>query len=305
MSVTRSQLLTLLEPGLSEIWNEAYPRHAAEYVRFVNLMDAKKATITTTRMTNFGTLRLKGEGEAITQDEPIFGGTKTFQPVRFALKYGVSQETQDHELYGQVDTLEQGLMTSAIDQQEVLAANILNGAFATTASDGYSATGFDGLALCSTSHTRLDGGAVIANRPGTDADLGVGSLQNGIIAFENIKDERGRPSRILPKLLIISPEDVFTAEELLSSEYKPGTANNDVNAVRKYGLTYMVSHYKTDTDAWFLFGDKTGVKFIWDVRPRTEMWEDKDKEVIFRKCVQGMFVGHDSWRGVYGTSGAG
>jgi hypothetical protein len=303
--VTRSQLLILLEPGLSEIWNDAYPRHAAEYVRFVNLVDAKKATITTTRMTNFGTLRLKGEGESITQDEPIFGGTKTFQPVRFALKYGVSDETAKHELYGQVDTLETGLMTSAIDQQEVLAANVLNGAFGTTNSDGYSSTGFDGLQLCSTAHTRLDGGAVIANRPGTDADLGVAALQNGIIAFENIKDERGRPSRILPKLLIVSPEDIFTAEELLSSEFKPGTANNDVNAVRKYGLTYQVSHYKTDTDAWFLFGDKTGVKFFWEERPRQEMWEDKDKEVIYRKCVQGMFVGHDSWRGVYGTSGAG
>jgi hypothetical protein len=31
-------------------------------------------------------------------------------------------------------------------------------------------------------------------------------------------------------------EDIFTAEELLGSEYKPGTANNEVNAVRKYGL---------------------------------------------------------------------
>jgi len=304
MSVTRAQLLILLEPGLSEIWNEAYPRHEAEYVRFVNLMDTKKATTTTFRMTDFGTLRLKGEGASIIQDEPIFGGSKTFQPVRFALKYGVTQETQDHELYGQVNTLEQGLMKSAIDQQEVLAANVLNGAFGTTDQDGYSSTGFDGLQLCSTAHTRLDGGATIANRPATDADLGVASLQNGLIAFENIKDDRGRPVRILPQLLIVSPEDIFTAEELLSSEYKPGTANNEVNAVRKYGLTYMVAHYKTDTDAWFLKGDKTGIKYIWDVRPRTEMWEDKDKEVIFRKCVQGMFVGHDSWRGFYGTSGA-
>lgn len=304
MAVTRAQALVLLEPKLSEIWNEAYPRHEAEYVKFVNLMDTKKATITTFRMTDFGTLRLKGEGSSITQDDPIFGETKTFTPVRFALKYSVTQEMLDHELYGQVDTLEAGLMKSAIDQQEVLAANVLNGAFGTTNSDGFSATGFDGLQLCSTAHTRLDGGTNIANRPSSDADLGVASLQNAIIAFENLKDDRGRPVRITPKMLIVSPEDVFTAEELLGSEYKPGTANNEVNAVRKYGLNYMVSHYKTDTDAWFLFGDKTGIKFIWDVRPRTEMWEDKDKEVIFRKVVQGCFVGHDSWRGVYGTSGA-
>jgi hypothetical protein len=304
MTVVRAQLLTLLEPGLSEIWNEAYPRHEAEYVRFVNILESKKATTTTFRMTDFGTLRLKGEGAGIIQDEPIFGSPKTFQPVRFALKYGITQEVIDHELYSQIDTLERGLMKSAIDQQETLAANVMNGGFGTTDQDGYSSTGFDGLQLFSTAHTRLDGGAVIANRPATDADLGVSSLQNAIVAYENVKDERGRPVRITPKLLVISPEDMFTAEELLGSEFKPGTANNDINAIRKYGLNYMVSHYKTDTDAWFLFGDTTGIKFIWDVRPRSEMWEDKDKEVIFRKVLQGIFVGHDSWRGTYGSSGA-
>ena len=304
--ITRAQALIFLEPGLSEIWNEKYPRHEAQYVKWVNLVDLNKATMTTTRMTDFGPLRLKGEAEALTQDDPIFGGTKTFQPLRFGLKYGISQEMIDHDLYGQASTLEQGLMKSAIEFQETLAANVWNGAFGTTNADGYSATGFDGLALCSTAHTRLDGGAVIANRPASDADLGVASLQAAVIAFENMKDERGRPSRIVPKTLVISPEDIFTAEELLGSEYKPGTANNEINAVRKYGLTYTVSHYKTDTDAWFLVASPsdTGIKFIWDVRPRGETWEDKDKEVIFRKVVLGCFVGHDSFRGVYGTSGS-
>ncbi len=303
--ISRAQALIFLEPGLSEIWNEKYPRHEAQYTKWVNLVDLNKATMTTTRMTDFGPLRLKGEAESVTQDDPIFGGTKTFQPLRFALKYGITQEMIDHDLYGQSSTLEQGLMKSAIEFQETQAANVWNGAFGTTNADGYSATGFDGLALCSTSHTRLDGGAVIANRPSTDADLGVASLQAAVIAFENMKDERGRPSRIVPKTIIISPEEIFTAEELLGSEYKPGTANNEINAVRKYGLNYSVSHYKTDTDAWFLVaspGD-TGIKFIWDVRPRSEMWEDKDKEVIYRKVLLGCFVGHDSWRGVYGTTG--
>lgn len=302
--ITRPQALVLLEPKLSEIWNDAYPAHAAEYVKFVNIMDTKKATVTTFQMTGFGALTLKGEGNSITQDDPIFGGTKTFTPVRFASKYGITQEMLDHDLYGQVDTLEAALMAAAIDQQETVAANILNGAFGTTSLDGYGATGFDGLQLCSTAHTRLDSGTVQANRPSTDADLGVGALQNAIISFENSKNERGRPVKIVPKTLIVSPEDIFTAEELLGSEYKPGTANNEVNAVRKYGLNYEVSHYKTDTDAWFLFGDKTGIKFIWDQRPRSEMWEDKDKEVIFRKVLEGFFCGFDSWRGVYGSSGA-
>ena len=303
MAVTRAQALVLLEPKLSEIWNEAYPRHEAEYTKFCNIMESKKATTTTFKMTDFGGLRLKGEGNPIQQDDPIFGGTKTFTPVSFALSYAITDEMTRHELYGQVDTLEAGLMKSAIDTQESVAANILNGGFGTTAADGYSATGFDSLQLFSTAHTRLDGGATQGNRPSSDVDLGVTALQNALIAFENLKDDRGRPQRVVPKMLIIAPEDVFTAEELLASEYKPGTANNEVNAIRKWGLTYMVSHYKTDTDAWHLWGDKTGVKFIWDLRPRSGMWEEERSEIINRKVVEAFFVGHDEWRGTYASSG--
>ena len=302
--ITRAQALVFLEPGLSEIWNDAYPRWEAEWPNYVNVLEAKKATITTTRMTGFGNLRLKGEGNSITQDDPIFGGTQTFQPIRMALKYAITDEMLKQELYDQMKTLEAALMTSAIETQEVLVANVMNGAFGTTNSDGYKATGFDGLQLCSTAHTRLDSGATLANRLSTDADLGVGALQAMLTNFQNTKDERGRPIKIRPKFIVISPEDEFTAEELLGSEYKPGTANNEINAIRKYGLSYKISHYKTDTDAWFMFGDKTGIKFFWEERPRSEMWEDKDKEVIYRKAVQGYFVGHDSWRGIVGTSGA-
>ena len=99
------------------------------------------------------------------------------------------------------------------------------------------------------------------------------------------------------------PNDLFTARELLQSEYKPGTANNEINALREEGLSYMVSHYTTDNDAWYMIGDQHDLNFIWDVRPRGGMEEDFDTEVIKRKVVEGFFVGHGEWRGTWGTSG--
>ena len=303
MTITRSQFMALLEPKISNIWNEAYPQRAAEYTAFVNVRNTGKATVTDHKMTDFGSLRLKGEGESIIYDDPIDGPDKQYTPVRFALGYKITREMEKHDLYGQMNRLERALIKSAVDLQEVTAAYLINNGFGTTAADGFSATGFDGLGLFSTAHTRLDGGATQRNRPSTDVDLSPTAVQNMYIDFHNYKDDRGRPSLIRPKLLIISPEDLFTAEEILQSEYKPGTANNDINALRNKGLSFMVSHYKTDTDAWVVVGDQHDLNFIWDERPRTGMDEDFDQEVIKHKVVQGFAVGFGEWRGTWGTSG--
>jgi len=303
MTITRQQFISLLEPKYSNIWNEAYPQRAVEYTAYVNIRTTGKATVTDHKMTDFGALRLKGEGESIIYDDPIDGPDKIYQPVRFALGYKITDEMLKNDLYGQVTKLERALIKSAVDLQEVTAAYLLNNAFGTTSADGFSATGFDGLQLCSTAHTRLDGGSTQRNRPSTDVDLSPTAVQNMLIDFHNYKDDRGRPSLIRPKLLIISPEDQFTAKEILQSEYKPGTANNEINALKDEGLSFMVSHYKTDTDAWFAIGDQHDLNFIWETRPRTGMEEDFDTEVIKHKVVEGFAVGFGEWRGCWGTSG--
>jgi hypothetical protein len=303
MTITRAQFIELLEPKISNIWNEAYPQRAVEYTAYVNLRTTGKATVTDYKMTDFGSLRLKGEGEAIQYDDPISGPSQTYTPVRFALGYKITDEMTKNDLYGQMSRLEKALIKSAVDLQEVTGAYLLNNAFGTTAADGFKATGFDGLQLCSTAHTRLDGGANQRNRPSTDVDLSPTAVQNMLIDFHNYKDDRGRPSLIRPKMLIISPEDQFTAKEILESEYKPGTANNDINALKGEGLSFMVSHYKTDTDAWFAIGDTHDLNFVWETRPRTATEEDFDHEYIKHKCVEGFAVGFGEWRGFWGTSG--
>lgn len=303
MTITRAQAMVLLEPKISNIWNEAYPNQPVEWTSYLNVRTSKKAVTTDFKMTDFGPLRLKGEGEPIVYDDPIFGGTVAYTPVRFASGYKVTQEMIDHELYGQVDKLERAQIKSAVDGQETIASLVFNNGFGTTSVDGFSATGFDGLALFSTAHTRLDGGAVQRNRPSTDVDLGVTGLQNALIDFDNMVDDRGRPQFIKPKLLWINPEDRFTAEELLQSEYKPGTANNDINALQNKGLSFMVLHYISDNDAWGLLGDQHDLNFLWDTRPRQAMTDDFDTEVIKRKVVQGFVCGHGEWRGTWATSG--
>ena len=301
--ITRAQYLVFLEPKLSNIWHEAFPARPIEYTAYCNTRTTRKRTVTDAKTGDFGPLRLKPEGENIIYDDPLAVQTIEYTPVRFALGYKITQEMVDHELYGQVDKYERALIKSAIDLQEVKAALLFNNGFVTTADDGFVATGFDGLALFSTAHTRLDGGATWRNRPSTDVDLSVTGLQNALIDIENQLDDRGRPQYLRPKLVLVNPEDRFTAKELLESEYKPGTAQNEINALKDEGLNFMVSHYISDNDAWFVLSDQHDCNFVWDQRPRGGMEEDFDNEVIKRKVVEGFAVGHGEARGVWGTSG--
>ena len=301
--ITRAQYLVFLEPKLSNIWHEAFPARPIEYTAFANVRTTRKRTVTDAKTGDFGPLRLKPEGENIIYDDPLGVQTIEYTPLRFGLGYKITAEMVDHELYGQVDKYERALIKSAIDLQEVKAALLFNNGFGTTGDDGFVATGFDGLQLFSTAHTRLDGGTTWRNRPATDVDISVTGLQNALIDLERTVDDRGRPQYLRPKVVVVNPEDRFTAKELLESEYKPGTGNNEINALRDEGLSFFVTHYVTDVDSWYVFSDQHDCNFIWEERPRGGMEEDFDAEIIKRKVVQGFAVGHGEARGVWGTSG--
>ena len=303
MTMTRAQFLVLLEPKLSQIYFDGQTKRPTEFTRYFNRRSTNKAVTTDFNMTGFGSPSLKGEAQTSAADDPIKGNQKTYTPVRISLKYGVSDEMASHELYGQVQKLEAALVEAFTDHQEILGALWMNNGFGTTDADGFSAAGFDSLALFSTAHTRLDGGTTQRNRPSTDVDLGLGGLQGALTDIQNWKSHRGRPVMFNPQTLIISPEDEFTAEELLKSEYKPGVANNDVNALRKYGLSYAMSHYKTDTDAWFIQCSKHDINWLDEKTFGVDQWDAKDEMVTWRRGLYGAVNGHGEWYGVWGTTG--
>ena len=302
--LTRGQALVLLEPKLSTIWNDRLQRRPQEYPKFTNARSTSKYQVTDQNMTMFGSMVLKPEAQNLTYDDWIIGNSVVYTPVRKALGYKISDEMRKNDLYGQVDRLEGGLLDSALDDQEVTAALLFNNGFGTTDADGFKAAGFDGLALFSTAHTRLDGGSTQRNRPSTDVDLSVTALQNAIIDIHNWVNHRGRPVLCRPKTLVVNPEDMMTAREILQSEYKPGTANNEVNALKEEGISYVISHYISDADAWFLLCDEHDLNFIWEQQPTGGMEEDFDSDTIKRKLVQGYCVGHGEWYGAYASTGA-
>lgn len=304
MTVNRAQFTALLEPTLRDIKSDAdYPRKPYMGMSLYKVSSSKKASEHDFQYAGLGDFQVKSEGGPVTYSDPLVRGTKDYTHVRRALGYQITQEMLDHDQFAEIRKLETELQVAGDDDVEIAAFLLLNNGFGTTAVGGFSATGFDALALFSTAHTRIDGGATQANRPSTDASLDWTSLANGVIQFSSWRDNRGRPIQCIPRRLIIHPNDVMTAKELLNSMGKPGTPNNEINALKDYNLDMVASLYITDTNSWFLQGEGHDCNWFWDTQPRTGSEDNWELEVIKRKRVQGWSNGHGDWISMYGTTG--
>lgn len=299
MAATAAEFADFLEPKLSNIWHDAYDKFDLKYPKVFNTRDMPKNTMTDAELGGFGSLQTQNDGSEVTFDNPLSPRTKSYTYSVKALAYKVHERLWRNDLYGEVERFEKDLMDAANDDMESAAAAILNNAFTTTN------TGFDGLALCSTAHTRLDGGANQANNPSTDEALSVGAVHNALITIRKWKNHRGRPRAHKPRALIVPADLMITAYEIMDSVQHPENANNTKNVIlNRFGLEDpIVWEYLTSTTAWFMLCQNHDLNFFKKFGPETGMETEWKTESINRKVRQGYVVGFGKWEGIYGTDG--
>lgn len=297
-TMTAGMFLRLCEPGLAKVWFDEAEKRPLQYESVFNVRTLDELFEEEAKMTGFGQLQPQGEGEAIIYDEAIAPITKRWDYVDYALGYKVTDKLVRNERYGQVQKLEAALREAADDTTETFAFALLNYATTTTI-----ATGFDGLALASTAHTRMDGGPVQSNYLNTA--LSLAGLSDGLIAFRKLKNDRGRPVRMSPRKLYVPADLMLTAEELIGSPNKPrletvgaaGDDRNAINVVGRHGLTHEVLDYITSSTYWSLVADKHDIRFGWRYKAETAREVDFDTNTIKNKVRQGMLRGFGEWQG--------
>jgi hypothetical protein len=304
--ITSAVFTPLYAPGLRKVIFESYTYLPTEYDKFLNVGSSKRQYEEDYRMGGFGAVPTKAEGTAIVYDDPVPDAVLQWDWTPYGKGFRATHEAMADELYGQLKKLATAMGRSFKNQAEVIGASILNNAFTAIASitDPLAATGYDALPLCSTAHTLLRGGTN-SNRSATDADLGVTSLQDALIAFERFVDESNRPTVSIPKLLIVAPENMPVARELLGSQFKPYTADNEVNIIRDEGLQLMVTHHMTDTARWFLQASKSELDLwmVWREKFMTEAADDFDTGDGKMKGYMRLAAGWGDWRHFWGSDG--
>jgi hypothetical protein len=142
----------------------------------------------------------------------------------------------------------------------------------------------------------------------TASDLNETSLEQALIDIAATKDERGLKVAAKARKLILPSALQFTAERLLKSQGRVGTADNDINAIKHMNSVpegYFINHYLTDTDAWFLITDvPNGLKHFDRAPLKTSMEGDFDTGNVRYKARERYAFGASDWRGIFGTPGA-
>ena len=185
--------------------------------------------------------------------------------------------------------------------KQVKAANVLNNAFNSSFAGG------DGKELCATDHPIATGGT-FRNELSTAADLSETSLEQSLIDIAAFVDERGLKIAMQGVKLIIPKELQFTAERILRSPQRVGTADNDINAMASMGMIpqgYRVNHYLTDTDAFFIMTDApNGLKQFVRSPVKTAIEGDFDTGNVRFKARERYSFGFSDPRGIFGSPGA-
>lgn len=253
MTITTAKFGRALFPGINKWYGAAYDEWNTEYPEIFDTYPASLRTEKDVLFSGFGLLPKKAEAAPITYDDAEEAFDTDYTQATYSLGFIISRELIEDELYGVMEKRARALGFSVRQTKEILAAYVLNQAFNGAVTYG------DGSQLVATGRANWSGGTW-ANRLAADADLSETAVENMVNLINDFRDDRGLRIAAMPEKLIIPTELQWDAERILMSTHQNNTENNAVNALYTKGTFpggYVVNHYLTDADAWFI---KTNVQ---------------------------------------------
>lgn len=299
MAIALGQIRDLLLPGLMDVtgeykdlpnfYGQVFKKHKS------NLQMEKTVSVRYQSLPD-----LKTEGGATSFDNNSGERFKwSMEPLEVGRGYAITRKAIDDNIYKtQFKPTALGLSKAFNQFKERQAAAIFNNA--TTYDTNL---GGDGVALLSTSHP-YDGG-VWGNRPSVDLDLNEGSLLDGMTAVrQNFVDEAGLKIYARAETLVVPLQLEKVAIRLLKSELRPGTANNDVNAIQSLsgGITKFIAwDYLTNQRAWYLKTSIDGFIHLERVPYETDMQVDFVTDNLLVKGYERFGFFYNDPRALYGA----
>ena len=301
MAISRSQLVKELEPGLNALFGLEYQNYANEHSEIFDTENSDRAFEEEVMLSGFAQAQVKPEGSGVTFDNAQETFTARYSHETIALAFSITEEAIEDNLYDRLASrYTKALARSMANTKQVKAAAVLNNAFNSSFAGG------DGKELCATDHPTIAG--TVSNELATSADLNETSLEQSLIDIAAFTDERGLKIAARGVKMIIPSELQFTAERLMKSAQRVGTADNDINAVRSMGMVpqgYVVNNFLTDTDAFYITTDvPNGMKYFQRAAIKTAMEGDFDTGNVRYKARERYSFGVSDYRGIFGVEGA-
>ena len=303
MAISRSQLVKELEPGLNALFGLEYKRYENQHAEIYTTENSDRAFEEEVMLSGFGNAQVKGEGSGVSFDEAQETFTARYTHETVALAFAITEEAIEDNLYDRLASrYTKALARSMSNAKQVKAVEPLIQGLPTT--DNFDSG--DGVSLFNLNHPTVSG--TFQNTLTTQADLNETSLEQSLIDIGQMTDERGLRIAARGVKMIIPSELQFTAERLMKSQGRTGTADNDINAIVSMGMIpqgYRVNNYLTDSDAFYILTDvPNGMKMFQRAPLTTAMEGDFDTGNVRYKARERYSFGVSDPRGIFGVEGA-
>jgi len=300
MAISRNQLVKELEPGLNALFGLEYKQYENQAADIFTTESSDRAFEEEVMLSGFAQAQVKPEGGGVVYDNAQETFTARYTNETIALAFAITEEAIEDNLYDRLASrYTKALARSMAQTKQVKGAVPFNNGFA-----GF--TSGDGQPLFSTAHPTIAG--TVSNTLATAADLNETSLEQSLIDINAFTDERGLKIAAKGMKMIIPSALQFTAERLMASAGRTGTADNDVNAIKSMGMIpqgYSVNNYLTDTDAFYFITDvPNGMKHFERTPMTTKMEGDFDTGNVRYKARERYVFGVSDYRGVFASPGA-
>jgi hypothetical protein len=300
MAISRNQLVKELEPGLNALFGLEYKQYENQASEIFTTESSDRAFEEEVMLSGFAQAQVKPEGGGVVYDNAQETFTARYTNETIALAFAITEEAIEDNLYDRLASrYTKALARSMAQTKQVKGAVPFNNGFA-----GF--TSGDGQPLFATGHPTIAG--TVSNTLATAADLNETSLEQSLIDIAAMTDERGLKIAAKGMKMIIPSALQFTAERLMASAGRVGTADNDINAIKSMGMIpqgYSVNNYLTDTDAFFIITDvPNGMKHFERTPMTTKMEGDFDTGNVRYKARERYVFGVSDYRGVFASPGA-
>jgi hypothetical protein len=299
MAVSVASIYDLTRPGLRGIEGK-YEQIPTQWSK-VFWQGKSNMGIERTAETRYMPLaQLKTEGAPTAMDNNA-GERFIFNHEHFevGLGYAITRKAIDDNLYeAEFPASNLGLHESFAQFKEIQCANVFN-----TGNVYNSQTGGDGVALFSTAHPYDYG--TWANTPTVQLSLNEASLLTALTQIRvNFRDQAGLKGFWRGRRLLVHPQNEWVAARLWHTPLRPGTSDNDANALRATGSLpdgYEVMDFFTSSYAWFVQTNYDGFLYLQRKEFEMSMWVDDITDNLLVKGYERYFVGYKNPRGGWGT----
>jgi phage major head subunit gpT-like protein len=274
--ISESAFTNTVTPAIKKVFVNAFNEDADSSLigEFYNTVTSERKKETYFEVEDLGNMPdFTGE---LTYNEFREGNSKDLTPSEIAMGLKIERKLVDDDLYGVIEALVSQMGSVARYRMETDGVGPFTSAFSTTY------TVFDGLALCSGSHTFVSTSTTQSNS-GTSA-LSYAALEAAMIAMRKFTNSQDRRMvGVMPDTLFVPVDLEVTAWEIINSQLRPGTNNNDASFFfNKFKVRSSV--LLSDTNNWFLIDSKKMKQFlIWQQRIPLEFNKDQDFDTYVKK----------------------